>query len=127
MNVKKLLTQNPTNDDLRYIIRWTDKKDEAWEKLRQSIGVEAIDEDKMIKEIAEIVLKNPGKLRQDNWHCKTAHCIAGWLCVLNGTAADVERRFDTPTAGFALLPKYSHLFYNTNNEEVIEELVIISQ
>jgi len=30
---KQLLKQNPTNDDLRYLIEYTDKKDEASEQL----------------------------------------------------------------------------------------------
>ncbi len=118
--------EGKSNYDLRYIIEYTDKKNEAWEQLMKNLEVtEKVDEEALIKEIAENVLDRPGSLNMGKWHCGTSHCLAGWACILNETAAEIEQRFDTETAGDAVLPSYSHLFFETNEKvlAILEEKV----
>ncbi|MBX3253949.1 MAG: hypothetical protein KF862_07385 [Chitinophagaceae bacterium] len=119
---EQLLKQSPSNEDLRYIIRYTDKKDVAWEQLRKNLNVTAIvNEEALIKDIAKNVLDRPGSLDMSQWHCGTSHCLAGWACVLSPEAAEVEHRYDTETAGDVFLPNYSHLFFE-DNDTVLEVL-----
>lgn len=38
----------------------------------------------LLKKIKARILAKPNAFRMDRWSCGTAHCIAGWACVLNG-------------------------------------------
>jgi DNA-binding MarR family transcriptional regulator len=121
---EQLLKQSPSNEDLRYIIRYTDGpiSKSAAAELRSSLGITVpVDEEKLIKEIAQAVTERPGSLEMSKWHCGTTHCIAGWACVLNPIASELEKKFDTETAGHAVLPSYAKHFYSTN-EEALELL-----
>ena len=111
---EQLLKQNPDNEDLRYIIRYTDLKSQAAEQLLKLCKIEKIDEEALIKEIAGIVVKEPSKLKMDNWHCGTSHCLAGWAVTLRPDLQKVENKFDTETAGCVALPNYAHLFFQSN-------------
>ena len=120
---QQLLTQSPSNSDLRYIIKLCDNeiKLEAAYHLRKMYGVEgSLDEVGLMKSIAETVLERPGSLRMDKWHCGTAHCVAGWACVLSEHAKKIESASDTETAGYAMLPSFSHLFFVDNNQALTE-------
>jgi hypothetical protein len=117
-----LMTQKPSNYDLLYIIEYTDLKQAAAEMLRVNVGVlEPIDEPALIKNIAEHVLAAPNGLHMGDWHCGTAHCLAGWATVLNTTAQAIEQKTDTETAGCIALPSYAHLFFS-DNETVLQVL-----
>ena len=114
---EQLLKQQPSNYDLRYIIRYTDLKQQAAQILRGKFGITGpVDELADMKEIAKNVLERPGSLKMDKWHCGTSHCIGGWECMLNKDAAEIEKRSDTETAAYAMLPSYSHLFYKSDGE-----------
>jgi hypothetical protein len=110
------MKQSSSNEDLRYIIRYTDMKQVAANALRERFGITGpVDEKAHMKIIAEKVLSHPGSLRMDRWHCGTSHCVAGWECVLNEDAKKIEQASDAETAGFAMLPSFSHLFYTDND------------
>ena len=91
--------------------------------LRERFGVKAINQLNAIKRIKKIVLNNPEKLHQSDWHseCGTSHCIAGWLCTLNEKARQLEEKTTTEFAGCALLSDYAHLFHKSD-EEVLQFL-----
>ena len=136
---ERLLTQSPTNEDLRYIIEWTELKTQAWERLltqsptnedllfiikntplkqeaaaalRERHGVfGTLDELGLIRAVADAVLERPGSLRMDKWHCGTSHCIGGHACLISEYARKIELATDTETAAHAMLPSYSHLFF----------------
>jgi len=117
--------QSPSNDDLCYIMRHSPDetfRNSAWEMLKAAVapGVE-IDEEALIKEIAQQVLSHPGSLEMSEWHCGAAHCLAGWATVLNEDARKIEQEHDTHTAGCVALPSYAHLFF-LSNEEALEVL-----
>ncbi len=112
----QLLLQSPSNDDLKYIIRYTDKKNEAAIQLRKNFGIEAdVNEEALMDQITTIVLENPKKLKMDKWHCRTSHCIGGHACIQNKVASEIEKKSNTELASFAVLPNYSHLFYQNDN------------
>jgi hypothetical protein len=120
-----LSTQQPTNSELTYILRWcgdAELKNKAWEVLRLNLGITTpVDEEALIKEIAENVLSRPGSLKMDSWHCGTSHCLAGWACVLSPIGAEVESKESTEIAGAALLPNYAQFFFSSN-EKVLDIL-----
>lgn len=110
---------NKSNDDLRYIIKYTDKKDEAGAQLLKQLGIENLPNEKdLIIKISNQVLEHPDTLYQKKWHksCGTAHCIAGWATVLSPEARIIEKAFDTEFAGQMVLPNYKKLFYKKNKE-----------
>jgi hypothetical protein len=45
----------------------------------------------------------PGALDMTNWHCKTAHCRAGWVTTLAGEeGAKLEAKIGTPAAAMLI-------------------------
>ena len=74
-----------------------------------------MDEEALIKEIAQNVLGRPGSLNMGRWHCGTTHCLAGWATVINPVAGMIEKNTSTEVAGCAVLPNYAHLFYSDND------------
>ncbi|MXV16862.1 hypothetical protein [Hufsiella ginkgonis] len=120
-----LATKNPTNEQLTYIMEYCpdgDLKNRAWERLRANLGIVVpVDEEVLIKEIANAVLSRPGSLKMESWHCGTSHCLAGWACVLNPIAKEIESKHDTRIAGSAVLPHYAQFFYS-DNDQVLEIL-----
>lgn len=106
---------NKSNYDLRQLIRFTDYKQQAAAILRQNIGAQLVDEEILIKQIAGQVINRPESLKMDEWHFGTSHCLAGWACVLNPIAKDIEEKYDTEIAGCAVLPNYAHLFFSDND------------
>ena len=114
----QLLTQSPTNNDLRYIIEYTDKKNEAGAQLLKNLGESnPPDEEKLIVKIANSVLSRPGSLKQESWHCGTSHCLGGWATIEDesGMALRIEKAHNTETAGCAVLPNYACYFYRDDN------------
>ncbi len=128
-----LATKSPTNSELTYILRWcsdADLKNKAWELLATDLGVLGkVNEKALIKEIAETVLSRPESLNMSKWHCGTSHCLAGWACVLNPDAMQVEKNIGreegTRIAGSVFLPSYANLFYE-DNDKVLEVLTAIA-
>jgi len=54
---------------------------------------------------------HPESWVQDQWHCETGHCCAGWAVVLAGEAgAAAERRLGTASAARLLLGGTDHPF-----------------
>ena len=130
----QLLQQNPTNHQLIEVIRDTNKKDEAATQLLQQLGYDKsqIDEEALIRQIADIVVKEPENLNMKDWHCNTTHCLAGWATTIDPVAREIEIKCkeagfknETEMAGCAVLPNYAHLFYS-DNEEVMKILKEIS-
>lgn len=116
-----------TNSDLRYIIEYVpETRAEAWAQLLKQLKLEPVDEQKLIKQIADIVLADPNSLKMDRWHCGTSHCLAGWATTLNDSARRVELTEGPVIAGCAVLPNYAHLFY-ASNEKVLEVLKEVSK
>ena len=119
------MNSNLTNQELLDTILYsnkTDKRNEAWEQLRKNLNIVVpVDEEALIKQIAHNVLERPGALNMDSWHCGTSHCLAGWACVLNPIASEIESKTDTETAGCAVLPSYANLFFS-DNETVLKIL-----
>ena len=114
---EQLMKQNPTNSELQYIIEYTSMKDAAAKELRKMFGAaEEIDEEEMIKKIANEVLSRPGSLHQSDWHCGTSHCIAGHCTLVSEDARKIEEQSNTETAGYAMLPNYANFFYVGNDE-----------
>ncbi len=127
----QLLKQSPSNDDLCYIIKNVpEKRTEAWAQLLKQLNMEPVDEQKLIKQIADIVLADPDSLNMNGWHCGTSHCLAGWATILNDSARQIELTegpvIGPEIAGCAVLPNYAHLFYSSN-EEVLEVLKEVSK
>jgi hypothetical protein len=120
---EQLLKQSPSNDDLRYIIRYvSESRAAAARLLRSNLGFPMeVDEVALIKQIADIVLKDNKKLRMGAWHCKTAHCVAGWACVLNPVAGEIEKAHNTEMAGFATIPSLTNYFYS--EDKVVLEVL----
>ena len=65
------------------------------------------DEVKLLDEIREHVAERPERLKMDNWHCGTAHCLAGWAETLRPDTTGKN----TCDIGTKLLPRTAHLFY----------------
>ena len=124
-----LATQSPSNSELTYILEYcsdSDLKNKAGELLATVLGVkDKINEKELIKEIAETVLSRPGSLKMSTWHCGTSHCLAGWACVINPDAMQLEKELGgeegTRIAGSVFLPNYANLFYE-DNETVLKVL-----
>ena len=124
---EQLLKQSPSNYDLLYIIRYVEAaRDRARAQVLSGLPSEAIDEKVLIKEIADAVLSRPGSLRMDQWHCGTSHCLAGWACVLNKPAAQLETLTNTETAGHIALPSYAKYFYD-DDATVLELLKQVAE
>ena len=115
--------ENMSNNDLQYIIQFCEShRKEAHLQFLRLIGIEEIpNESILIKNISENVMSCPSNLKMDNWHCGTQHCIAGWATTLNPIAREIEKRYNTETAGFAVLPNYAQYFYS-DNDTVLEML-----
>jgi hypothetical protein len=101
--------------------------DLSWTKLRGSnlTGV-ALDDtyehsEKLLKQIAEIIINEPDRLNMDAWHnrCGTTHCLSGWATTLHSEGELWEERYGNHTAGFMILGQEaaSH-FYDTNEEAI---------
>ena len=127
---RQMLTQKPSNYELVNILKYLERRDFESQKiidlaaaeLRKSVGInEIVDEGALIKEIAEVVMKNPASLKMLDWHCGTSHCIGGYACILNPIAKEVEVRFGTLIAAAAVLPNYVPLFFK-DNEEALDVL-----
>lgn len=126
MNYSEILQQqNPSNYDLRYIVRFVSDeaiRNKAWELLKKEQGItETPNEKELIKKIADSVVNRPGSLKMDSWHCGTSRCLAGWACVIDETAKKIEKQSNTETAGRIVLPSYQHLFFS-DNETVLNIL-----
>jgi hypothetical protein len=87
-----------------------------------AFGAEA---DDRIKRIAATIEQEPDRLKMDDWHCGTSHCIAGWGVHQEGKAGyALEREVaalsgDRPTAGAGLLLlglEAAGRFYSTDDE-----------
>lgn len=122
---EQLMKQNPSNEDLCCLIEYTDLKQEAAIMLRNHLGLKAIDEKALMKEIAERVVSQAHLLTMGYWHCGTSHCIGGWLCLLNEQSKEAEQKYGTQTVACALLPSYAHLFYESHQRalQALSELL----
>ena len=47
----------------------------------------------MLLQIRDQILAAPDSFRMDTWSCGTAHCIAGWACVLAGDPVADQTRY----------------------------------
>jgi hypothetical protein len=120
----QLLRQSPTNEDLRYLIEYTDLIKEAHAALCDNLNIQSSqlpNEEALVKEIAENVLARADALDMSSWHCGTSHCWAGWGTVLSPLGRDIEKREDTETAGCVLMPNYAKHFFS-DNETALEIL-----
>jgi hypothetical protein len=50
----------------------------------------------LLQQVKQAILAEPDKFRMDRWSCGTAHCIAGWACLLRDIPI-VEGDFTTET------------------------------
>ena len=122
-----LADKNPTNSELTYILRWcpdAELKNKAGLLLADRFGVtDKVNEKVLIKKIAETVLSRPGSLKMSSWHCGTSHCVAGWACVIDPDAMQLEKEiggeYATRIAGSVFLPSYANMFYE-DNDKVLE-------
>jgi hypothetical protein len=140
--------EGKSNGDLRYIIEYTDKKNEAGEQLmkqnpsngdladlivngvmideasailKANTGSQLVNEKQLIYAIAQTVINQPGSLDMGQWHCGASHCLAGWAATLHPIAREIEEKNDTKIAGCAVLPNYAYLFFS-DNDTVLEKL-----
>ncbi len=126
----QLLKQSPSNSNLVYILEYCPAdaiKQAAGDQLRANLEInERVDEEALIKEIAENVLARPGLLRMGSWHCGTSHCLAGWATVINPTALAIQEKiggdWGTEVAGCAVLPNYAKYFRWSDDETVLSIL-----
>ena len=91
--------------------------------LKGNVGVsdDNINEQELIKKVAENILLTPHRLDMSTWHCGTNHCLAGWACVVDDTVQKIERDHGTEIAGCVALPTYAHLFFS-DNDTVLKEM-----
>lgn len=120
-----LLKQSPDNYDLTSIIEYCKNVNivnQAIKKLRTNLKIKTrLQEKSLIKKIAKTVIDNPERLDMDRWHCGTSHCIAGWACVLDKTAKELEINHGTKIAATAVIPNYAK-YFNINNNEALKIL-----
>ena len=86
-------------------------------------------QDGLIKTIADTVLKNPEQLEMDSWHtsCGTNHCLAGWACRLNETAAILEATHGTQVAALLTLGAEAHSHFFDSNDDALKFLKNVQQ
>ena len=77
----------------------------------------------LIQKIAKAITLPQNSLEMASWHtCKTSHCIAGWACVLNETAAKLEKQHGTLVAATLVLENEATSHFYDSNEEALKYL-----
>ena len=86
-------------------------------------------QDGLLKTIADVILKNPEQLEMRHWHtsCGTNHCLAGWACTLNETAAELEKTHGTQVAALLTLGAEAHSHFFDSNENALKFLKSVQQ
>jgi hypothetical protein len=80
-----------------------------------------VNEDDLIQEISQKILKNPELLDVNHWHNEEKHCLGGWAITLNEASQKIEEQFGSEIAAGLLLPNYIHLFF-ADKKTVLEVL-----
>ncbi|MEL1243053.1 hypothetical protein AAEO56_02165 [Flavobacterium sp. DGU11] len=80
-----------------------------------------VNEDDLLREISQKIVKNPELLDVNHWHNEERHCLGGWAITLNEASQKIEQQFGSEIAAGLLLPNYTHLFF-ADKETVMEVL-----
>ena len=73
----------------------------------------------LLQKIAAAI-RQPGALDMEDWHCGTAHCLAGWAVELTPGAKEFESKTSTYLAGRLLIPELEPFFFS-DNETALQE------
>ena len=73
----------------------------------------------LLQKIA-VAIRGAGCLNMLQWHCGTAHCLAGWAVELTPGAKEFEEKTSTYLAGRMLVPELEPLFF-ADNETALRE------
>lgn len=143
------LTKNPTESELWHMLDYPDFTDEVALRLiqfplqlhkladvvihstaepvlnhlaeRVNFDRSQVNEELLVREIAQKLLANPELLNVNHWHDGDTHCFGGWGIALHAGAQAVEKEYGSEIAVSLILPSYTHLFF-ADRETVLAEL-----
>jgi hypothetical protein len=95
--------------------------------LCDAIGLTvAADAPTRLRDVAAVALASDDALQMGEWHCGTAHCIAGWAIHQAGEAGRLlESAVGPEIAGLMLLGTEAHKHFFDSNEEARAYLIAV--
>jgi hypothetical protein len=76
----------------------------------------------LLRRILTQITECPESLDMSDWHCGTAHCLAGWAVTLDPRGPELERAQGTRSAGMILLGVEAATHFNDTNTDALKWL-----